>query len=284
MVPKDRLNRINGINNLFTSLIYMVGPIFAGFLYVLFPIEQIFMIDIITFVSALIPLLFISIPSVTLGKKEVRDTTFFKEFKIGLKTVKTIPGLLSLIFFAMLINFIWRPFSDLMPYFINTVHNGTALNLAFVTAFMPIANIIGSIINTFKKSWKHKAFIIMFGTIVMFIGYSFLIIAPTGFFLLMGIGLFIQGMAFNFVITNYATLLQGSVPSDKVGRIVSLDHSLTFAIMPIASLIGGPLAVLIGIYNLYLLSVILGIITTIIVWIFTDIHKLDHIGKAEILP
>lgn len=284
MVPKDKLNRVNSINNVFSSLIYMVGPMLGGVLLIILPIELIFMIDIFTFIAALIPLFFITIPSISLGKKEERDSSFFKEFKIGLKTVKTVPGLLSLIFFAMLINFLWRPFTDLMPYFIKEIHNGTPINLAFVTIFMPIANITGGIINTFKKNWKHKTFIIMFGTILIFIGYSFLIIAPKGYFIVIGIGLFIQGMSFNFIIVNYATLLQSSVPSDKVGRIVSLDHSLTFAIMPIGSLIAGPLAVLIGITNLYLISIILGIITTILIWIFTDIHKLDHIGKAEILP
>ncbi len=283
MVPKDKLNRVNGVNLLFSSLIYMVGPILAGILYEIFPIEQIFMIDIITFITALIPLLYITIPSVKLGKKEEEQLSFFEEFKIGLRTVKAVPGLLSLILLAMLINFIMRPFADLMPYYINNVHNGTVINLAFVVAFQPAASITGSIINTIKKNWKHKTFIIMTGTIGIFIGYSFLIFTPRGFFILLGVGLFIQGIAFNFILTNYMTLLQSSVPSDKVGRIVSLDHSLSYAIMPIGSILGGPLAVLLGITNLYLICIILGISIAILVWIFTDIYKLDHVGKEELL-
>ncbi|MFX1554024.1 MAG: MFS transporter [Promethearchaeota archaeon] len=283
MVPKGKLNRVNGVNLLFSSLIYMVGPILAGILYEIFPIEQIFMIDIITFITALIPLLYITIPSVRLGKKEEEQLSFFEEFKIGLRTVKAVPGLLSLILLAMLINFIMRPFADLMPYYINNVHNGTVINLAFVVAFQPAASITGSIINTIKKNWKHKTFIIMTGTIGIFIGYSFLIFTPRGFFILLGVGLFIQGIAFNFILTNYMTLLQSSVPSDKVGRIVSLDHSLSYAIMPIGSILGGPLAVLLGITNLYLICIILGISIAILVWIFTDIYKLDHVGKEELL-
>lgn len=283
MVPKGKLNRVNGVNLLFSSLIYMVGPILAGILYEIFPIEQIFMIDIITFITALIPLLYITIPSVKLGKKEEEQLSFFEEFKIGLRTVKAVPGLLSLILLAMLINFIMRPFADLMPYYINNVHNGTVINLAFVVAFQPAASITGSIINTIKKNWKHKTFIIMTGTIGIFIGYSFLIFTPRGFFILLGVGLFIQGIAFNFILTNYMTLLQSSVPSDKVGRIVSLDHSLSYAIMPIGSILGGPLAVLLGITNLYLICIILGISIAILVWIFTDIYKLDHVGKEELL-
>ena len=88
----------------------------------------------------------------------------------------------------------------------------------------------------------------------------------------------------NFILNNYMTILQSCVPSNKVGRIISLDHSLSFIIMPIGSLIGGPLAVLIGITNLYLSCVIIGISITILIWIFSDIHKLDDIGKNEIQP
>ncbi|MFW9999061.1 MAG: MFS transporter [Candidatus Hodarchaeota archaeon] len=281
MVPKDRLNRVNAINNVFNSFIFIIGPILGGILLLILPIELIFMIDIITFIIALIPLLFITIPSVSQVTKEEGKTSFFHEFKLGLKTVKAVPGLLSLIFFAMVINFLWRPFSVLLPYFIKEIHNGNPINLAFVSMFMSVANITGGIINSFKKEYWHKTFIMMFGTLMIFLGYSFLIIAPIGHFIVMGIGLFIQGMSFNFIIVNYATLLQSSVPSDKVGRIVSLDHSLTFAIMPIGSFLSGPLAVLLGIKNLYLFSIIIGIAVTILIWIFTDIHKLDHIGKAE---
>lgn len=283
MIPKDRLNRVNGINTLFNSLIFMIGPILAGFLYEILPIGQIFMIDIITFIAALVPLLFITIPSVRIIKKKEHKTSFIEDFKIGLRTVKAVPGLLSLILLAMLINFIMRPFSDLMPYFIKNIHNGTAINLAFVTAFMPIASIIGSIINTIKKNWKHKTFIIMFGTTTIFIGYSFLIFTPSGLFILLGVGLFIQGIAMNFILNNYMTLLQSCVSFDKVGRIVSLDQSLSFIIMPIGSLIGGPLVFLIGITNLYLLCVIIGLSITILIWIFSDIYKLDHIGKDDFL-
>ncbi|MFX0036073.1 MAG: MFS transporter [Candidatus Hermodarchaeota archaeon] len=282
MVPKERLNRVNGINTLFTSLIYMVGPILGGSLYEILPIELIFMIDIITFVIALIPLLFITIPSVKTTKTAEHKTSFYEDFITGLRTVKAVPGLLSLILLAMLINFIMRPFSDLMPYYIKNVHNGTPLNLAFVTVSIPVANITGSIINTIKKNWKHKVFLIMFGTIMIFIGYSFLIFTPTGFFILLGIGLFIQGIAMNFILNNYMTILQSCVPSDKVGRIISLDHSLSFVIMPIGSLIGGPLALLIGITNLYLLCVISGISISSLIWIFSDIHKLHYVEKDEI--
>ncbi len=283
MVPKNRLTRVNGLNSLSSSLIFLVGPILGGSLFELFQqqIKPILLIDIFTFFIALIPILFISIPSIKKTHLERENTSFFKDFKIGLMTLKTVPGLLSLILLATLANFLIRPFTELLPFFIYNIHDGIALELAFVGSFISIANILGGFINSLKKNWNHKTIIIMSSTIGIFIGYSFLLFAPYRFFIIMGIGLFIQGISFSFIINNYMTILQSSVTHDKVGRIVSIDHALTFAFMPLGSIISGILATIIGIYNLYLLFIILGILMTILVWIFTDIYKLDHIGKIE---
>ncbi|MFX1355683.1 MAG: MFS transporter [Promethearchaeota archaeon] len=281
MVPKQRLNRVNSINLFFSSLIYTIGPILAGALYEFFPINQIFMIDIITFIIALVPILIITIPRVGLPKDHKEKTSFFKEFKIGLKAVKSAPGLLSLIFLAMLLNFLNRPFSDLLPLFVKKIHNGTAIELAFISSFMSVGNIVGSFINSFKKEWKRKTLIIMIGSISIFGGYSFLVFSPYRFFIIVGIGLFISGLSFNFILINYMTILQIAVPKDKVGRIVSLDHSITFAIIPLGSLTGGFLAELINLKAVYLINILIAIIIAILIWIFSDIHKLDYIIEED---
>lgn len=277
MVPKHKLNRVNSINYFFSSLIYTIGPILAGALYEFFPINQIFMIDIITFVIALVPILIITIPRVGLPKEHREKTSFFKEFKIGFLAVKSTPGLLSLILLAMLLNFLNRPFSDLLPLFVKNVHDGTAIELALVGSFMSIANMAGSFINSFKKEWKRKTLIIMTGSISIFVGYLFLVFAPYRFFIFIGIGLFISGLSFNFILINYTTILQTAVPKDKVGRITSLDHSITFAIMPLGSLTAGTLAELIGLKAVYLTNIIIAISIAILIWIFSSINKLDII-------
>lgn len=283
MVPKDRLTRVNGLSSLSSSLVFLTGPILGGLLFELFQgdIKPIFLIDIFTFIIALFPLLFISIPSTRETHIEKDRFSFFKDFKIGLTTLKIVPGLLSLILLSAIFNFVTRPYTDLLPYFIFDIHDGTALELAFLEAFISVANIIGAFINTLKKNWIHKATIIMTGTTGIFIGYSFLTFSPYRSFVLMGIGLFIQGISFSLVINNYMTILQSAVPHDKVGRIVSIDQSLTYALIPLGSIISGILATTIGIYPLYIIVIILGISTTIIIWIFTDIIKLDQINKIE---
>jgi hypothetical protein len=72
------------------------------------------------------------------------------------------------------------------------------------------------------------------------------------------------------------TILQTGVPKDKIGRVVSIDHMISMAITPIGAIVSGPLAELIGISNLYMVSALLGITATIIIWLFTKIRSLDQ--------
>ena len=114
MVPKENLSRVNGFNFLFSGLIFTIGPIIAATLLEFFKnnVEQIFLLDIYTFLIALIPLILIKIPS---GHKhiteEATEKSFVKDFKTGLLTIKMIPGLFAMIAFAMCWNFINRPWA-----------------------------------------------------------------------------------------------------------------------------------------------------------------------------
>ncbi len=281
MIPKEHLSRINGTNFLFTGLIQIIGPMVAATMYAFFELKYIFLLDVVTFITAVIPLILTKVPKPIRSETTEKKPSMFKEFKIGLKETLAIPGLLSLIMYAMLCNFFTRPYTVLMPYFIGIVHLGTAFDLALVMGFMQAGNIIGAIISTVKKEWKHKIAETMIFSIIVFIGYAAVIFAPPGNFVFMGVSLFFVGLMFPIMITIYMTILQTSVAQDKVGRITSIDHMLSMLITPIASIIAGPLSELIGLQALYIASAIGGIAVILGIWIFTDVRKLDHLEKPQ---
>ncbi|MFX1587170.1 MAG: MFS transporter [Promethearchaeota archaeon] len=272
MVPKEKLSRINGIN----YLMMIVGPILAGFLLEIIPVANLILLDIFTFFIALIPLLFVKIPFVSEKSIKKVKKTFIKDFKEGFKIVYAIPGLLSLMLYAMLANFFTRPFMVLIPYFVKFVHFGDPLSYALVMTFSQIGSISGALISSLKKNWKHKVAMMMILTIIFFIAYGSVILAPTGNFLFIGICVLVAFSTFPINWAIYMTILQTGVPKDKIGRVVSIDHMISMAITPIGAILSGPLAELMGISNLYLASALLGITATIIIWFFTKIRSLDQ--------
>ncbi|MFX1389853.1 MAG: MFS transporter [Promethearchaeota archaeon] len=280
MIPKDKLSRINGLNFLSAGLIYSTGPMIAAFLMALIPqTELIFLIDIITFLIAMVPLVIIKIPKVNQTTVEATKKSMFKDFKTGLITIKMIPGLFAMIAFAMIWNFIHRPWAVLFPNFIKETHGGTALNLALLTTSSQVGNIVGSLITTYKKTWKHKIKLNIIGAAITFICQIPAILAPQGNFILMIIALFPAWVLFPITVSTYLAILQTVVSKDKQGRIMSIDHMISMLIAPIGALIAGPLALLMGIRTLFLIMAILGILHPFGIWFFTKIRQLEVIER-----
>ena len=281
MVPKDKLSRINGVNFLFSSLVFSIGPVVAAVLYEFFPIEEIMLLDISTFIIALIPLLLIKIPSIKNIREEHTKSSFTKDFKEGLFVIKAIPGLLAMIAFAMIFNFINRPFNVLLPYYVKFIHDGTAFDLAILMFSFQIASMIGALITSIKKDWKHKIKINIIGASMYFAGYFAFIFAPKGNFLFMIIGNIPGTIIFPITVALYLEILQTKVSKDKIGRIMSIDHMISMAIAPIGALIAGPLAELLGVVYLFYICALIGLMFPILIWLLTKIRDLEDKKEIE---
>lgn len=286
MVPKDKLSRINGINFLFTGVVQLLAPFIGATLIIFIAIESILWIDVITFFIALIPLLMINIPKVnhiskTEGSKQ--KLRFLKEFKLGLKTLILVPGLLIMAILSMLLNFLVTPINALMPLFVIKYHNGGPELLAYSEMVFTGGLISGAILTSIKKHWNNKLRVIFYSILGAMVGYMIFALAPRGSLLILGIGGVILGFNIPIINSLYQTFLQLTVPADKLGRVSSIDSTLSSAISPVGSLLSGPLAVLMGIPLLFFSCGLIGTVVTVAFWSFTGIKhiNIDNLNTLE---
>ncbi|MEJ2278602.1 MAG: MFS transporter, partial [Candidatus Lokiarchaeota archaeon] len=247
------------------------------------------MIDVITFFIALVPLLMIHIPSVVNQHLE-KKPSFIEDFKEGFNILKSIPGLLILIGLAMLLNFLLRPITTLMTYFIHNVHGGSSLEYGFISACIQGGMILGAIATSVKKEWNNKMRWIFIGILSSMVAYGAFALAPHGYF----IWLAISGAAFMFFIpiinSLYMTIIQITVPNDKIGRVSSIDTALSSLISPIGVILSGPLGELFGVGNLFLYCALIGFSVTLVTYIFSGVKHVnydtlkDHLKSEESEP
>ena len=284
MVPDEKLSQINGLNSLAQALVEMVSPFVGALLVSRYSIFEIMWVDIITFIIAFIPLLIIKIPSVQKVSSTTKDekmkkssskSTYYKDFKEGMQTIKDTPGLWILISTALFNNLLIAPFSVLRSYFILYDHGGDANNYAIISIFITAGVIGGSALMSVKKTWKRKRFHFSIWHYFLFGGYALVGLAPFGQFWLIGLGGFILLFSIPVINTFYLTYLQISVPKDKLGRVFSLNGVFSSITAPLGMILAAPLGMLLGIGNLFTICAFIGM-GIISVFIFTkQMHKID---------
>ncbi len=285
MVPKDKLTRINGINSLFTGVVQLLAPLIGALLFMFLSMYLILWVDIITFFIAVVPLLLVSIPTVhktDSDKQESKKPSFLEEFKLGLKTLKLVPGLIIMVVLSMILNFLVKPIDALFPLFIIDTHGGNALYLAIAEMLFTGGMIAGAIFTSVKKEWKNQIQTVFISIILACFGYATMALAPRGWLLVLGIGGFVMGFNLPIINSLYITYMQKTVPTDKIGRVTSIDHTLSSAISPFGSLLSGPLALILGIPMLFFYSSLIGIIFTLAFWSFTGIRKVNLDDEIEL--
>ncbi len=278
MVPKDKLSRINGINFLFSGFVQLVAPMFAAMLLIFLSVSQALWIDVITFIIAIIPLIFIKIPTVHVereNKVEIEKQKISKEFMDGINTLRKTPGMIVLIILSMLGNFLIQPLNVLSPYYAQKIHSATVFEYAVISAGIQGGIIVGAITTSIKKHWHHKMEWFFGMVVILMIGYGMLAFAPYRFFGFIFSALFLMGIGLPIINTIYQTILQVNIPHEKLGRVSSIDSTLSMLINPVASIIVGPLAVMFSVNGLFLISAILGVVLCIILYFFTGVRKVD---------
>jgi DHA3 family macrolide efflux protein-like MFS transporter len=276
MIPRDKLSRINGIRFMFLGIVQFIGPAVGATLLFFFPIKYILWIDVITFFIALFPLIKLKAPRILrLENAEVRNS-FGREIKEGFLILKTIPGLLVIMLLAMFLMLLAQPSMTLAPKFIKDIHCGSNFTLALNNMILQAGMIVGSLVVSIKKQWKKKIRTLFIGILLINIGYLAYALTPIGLFVMMQIGLLIMGLIIPIIDIIVMTVIQTTVPLDKMGRVSSILNLLYMVATPIGAILSGPLSLIFGVAPLYVICAVASIIITIIPYLSKDIRNIDY--------
>lgn len=287
MVNLKNLGRINALIYFLTFLTQMTAPVLASIMLSFFDFSQnILWISGIANGVMIITLLLIKIPQVKetryvpkdnrIGFKLKRSiTNYFKDFMKGFDIMIVIPGILVLFGVIFIFEFISFPFNALLSYYINFFHNGTALEYATISYVPLIGVTVGTIIYLIKKYWKPVFFFFFLSGLLIFLGNLVVILAPYRSFGLIQFAFFIKGLIIVLFNTIFQAFIQTNVPKNKIGRV----NAIFFAIISFIPLFADFMLRFLLFYIsdikfLLLLTTLIGIISLIIIYFFSDIRKI----------
>ncbi|MFX0014352.1 MAG: MFS transporter [Promethearchaeota archaeon] len=275
LVPKDKLSRMNGIDYLFNGVILMVGPLVGALLLNYFILQEVLWLDAITFMIAIIPTIFISIPSIKTSTLIKEKTPFFNEISEGFSFIKNQQGLLALLAVFTAANFFMRPLYVLLPLFVKDFHLGGPEELALLFAGAQAGIIGASMIMSSWKGFENNAYGVALGIFIMYFGFVICSITPQGVYPLLILGIFLNGFGLPIANVSSQTIWQKIVPPEKLGRVYSVRLTIAQGSGPIAIILSGILGELLGITPVLVTASLFGMVFLGYSWFFTRFRYVE---------
>lgn len=262
MVPEEHLTRISGMNQTLQGLMALVAPPVGALLISVIPTQGVLFVDIGTAMIAILPLLFLSIPQPerkAIASHE-KKPSLFQDVREGIAYVRGWPGLVAILFMAVLLNFLLTPTGSLMPLLVTKHFGKGALEFGLTDSAWGLGVIAGGILLGVWGGFKRKIITALIGITGLGAGVMIVASAPANGFFLALVAMGIIGVMNSMANGPLGALLQSIVRSDMQGRVNSLVNSAATAMTPIGLLIAGPVSDLIGIRSWYWIAGIVSLL------------------------
>jgi hypothetical protein len=240
LVPKEQYGRASGFTQLGEALPAIAGPAIAGALYVSIRIGNMALLDCASYVFAvLLMLLFVRIPSPARTLQAARGkSSLWQEMRLGWDYITTRQGLLALLVFYMIFNFLSGVIGPLIVPLI--LDNWDASTLGYLSTLMGVGMLAGTLVMSAWGGGKRKIFTLLGAFLLdgLFLAavclrVSIPLLAVCGF-----------GVMFCGPITIACSqaIWQAKVAPELQGRVFAFRRTIAMSASIVAPLLAAPLA------------------------------------------
>lgn len=237
IVPAEKLTKVNGINQTLNALLLLLAPAVGGMILGYLDISWAFMIDVITAVIAIIILCFIKIDKVSQPDEK---SSVFENLREGVKYTFENKLLKDIIICFGISFFLITPAAFLTPIMIQRSFGDEVWRLTANEMVWTIGSLIGGIFVSFRGEFKNKIRTIAISLIAF--GITFALLGMVKWFMVYLLIMGLSGFFMPICSTAQTVLIQENVQDTMMGRVFSIIQIITSASMPVAMLLFGPLA------------------------------------------
>lgn len=237
IVPQAGLTRFNGINQSLNAAMQLLAPAVGGLVLATFGLVWAFMLDVVTAVAAIAILRFIPITGVGAEKEggsawaELKDGFFYAWHRPLLKQLIICYGVSFILI---------TPAAFLTPIMLERSFGNDVWLLTIHEIVWTVGMLVGGAYIAWRGAFKDKPAVIAYTLVGFGVAFACLGIAPNFMIYLVFMGL--SGLMLPFFTTAETVLIQETVEPAMMGRVFSILQITALTAMPIAMLGFGPLA------------------------------------------
>jgi DHA3 family macrolide efflux protein-like MFS transporter len=255
LVPDYMLTKINAINGTLQSMVFLIAPMISAALIEHVKIETIFFIDVITAALAIfIITFFVKVPDHA-KVTENQNIDYFSDLKEGISYIRNHAYVKQFFLFCTVFFLLVSPLAFLTPLQVTRSYGDDVWRLSAVEIAWSVGMMLGGLLMATWNGFKNKIYTMTLSTIVTAIGTIVLGIRPFFWIYLVSMG--IMGLTMPLFNTPSTVILQQKVDQDYLGRVFGVLNMISSSVMPLAMLFFGPLADVIKIEIMLLVTGIL---------------------------
>jgi len=242
MLPKEHYGRANGMMSLIDSGPGILAPLLAGALLGYIQLHGILVIDILTFLLAILILMFVSIPQpAKTHASQKKETGILKKALYGLEYIRARPSLTGLTVSFLFINLFGGIALTLFAPLVLARTQNNSVILGTVQSAGALAGIVGGI---FMSTWGGMKRRIQSGylgvLIASLLGITVFGIGQNSLFWIFGIATF--SLMSPILGGSIQAIWQAKVAPEVQGRVFSTRRLISWFTTPITPIIAGTLA------------------------------------------
>lgn len=276
LVPEEQLTKCAGYSQSLQSVSYILSPAVAAFLYTVWELNAIIVIDVLGALIASITVALVRIPKLSMDEQNL-NRNFMEEMKGGFAALREHKGLFTLLLVGTLYMFVYMPINALYPLISMEYFSGTPIHVSITEIAYASGMLTGGLILGLFGSLRKPIMVITASIFMMGASLTISGLLPPGGFVIFVVCCVIMGLSVPFYSGVQTALFQERIRPEYLGRVFSLTGSIMSLAMPVGLILSGFLADRIGVNYWFLMSGVLVIGIAIICPLVIDVRTLGEI-------
>lgn len=251
IMKKEELLDANAISSLVGNIAMVISPMIGGFLFGIYGLFVILIINSISFILSAVSETFINVPKNQKVNSESSVKSYLDDLKEGIIFTSKQKNILAIMFIALIANFALNPLCNIgFPYIIKKLFKCSDFQYGLFQGIMVIGMFIAPFLCTsvLKNIPFKKIITLNMAIIGVVVGVGAVIVSPlylnlfkTSFvpYITLLLIVVLMGVLISIINIFIGTIFQKEVPIPMMGRVGSVMNTLCMAMTPIGQIIFG---------------------------------------------